>query len=182
MNTTKAMLQSLDGTPDIIFMFNPQEIPVKVGIETADSKGARSDKGIPKVSYSNRKPLEITLKNIIFDTYEQGKSVTEEYISKFQQAIEFAPGLQRPPIYTFRWGGEIYIKRCFVQDLSFKYTMFLANGTPARAVFDSLTLKEAEQTNDGGGGAIKPKTSTSTDTNNNHHSDSFIGNIFDDFF
>ncbi len=182
MNVTKAMLKSLDGTSDIIFMFNPKEIPLKIAIETADSKGARSDQGSPKVSYSNRVPRQITLKNIIFDTYEQGKSVTEEYISKFEESMKFAPGLQRPPIYTFRWGGEVYIKRCFVQDLSFKYTMFLANGTPARAVFDTITLKEVEQTSEGGGDT-KPKTNTSTNTNtNNNHSDSFISNIFDDFF
>jgi Contractile injection system tube protein len=49
----------------------------------------------------------------------------------------------RPPLYRFVWGDQVYIEKCFVEKLSYKITMFLPNGTPVRAVIDSLTLKDA---------------------------------------
>ncbi len=52
---------------------------------------------------------------------------------------------QRTPLYTFAWGKNVYLRSCFVEKLSYKLTMFLPDGTPVRAVIDSLTLKEADE-------------------------------------
>jgi hypothetical protein len=52
---------------------------------------------------------------------------------------------QRTPLYMFAWGNNIYLRYCFVEKLSYKLTLFLPDGTPVRAVIDSLTLKEADE-------------------------------------
>ncbi|MCY7272909.1 MAG: hypothetical protein LH702_03950 [Phormidesmis sp. CAN_BIN44] len=52
---------------------------------------------------------------------------------------------KRTPTYRFVWGDQIYLRRCIVEKLTYKLTMFLTDGTPVRAVIDSLTLKEADE-------------------------------------
>lgn len=52
---------------------------------------------------------------------------------------------QRPPMYRFVWGDQVYLRRCFVEKLNYKLTMFLPDGTPVRATVDSLKLKEADE-------------------------------------
>lgn len=63
-------------------------------------------------------------------------------------SISASDDKSRPPIYKFIWGDQIYIRNCFVEKLNYKLTMFLPDGTPVRAVIDSLVLKDA--------GTIKP--------------------------
>lgn len=52
---------------------------------------------------------------------------------------------KRTPTYRFVWGDQIYLRRCLVEKLTYKLTMFLPDGTPVRAVIDSLKLKEADE-------------------------------------
>jgi hypothetical protein len=139
-NLVKATLISLDeGVPQIEFMFNPTELVFEGVVETSESPGARTeDKGTPKVSFSHVKAYKVTINKILFDTYEEGGDV------------EFVKGKERPPIYQFMWGKQVYLRRCFIEKLNYKLTMFLPDGTPVRAVIDSLTLKEADESNENG--------------------------------
>ena len=52
---------------------------------------------------------------------------------------------KRTPIYRFVWGSQVYLQRCFIAKLNYKLTLFLPDGTPVRAVIDSLTLKKADE-------------------------------------
>ena len=146
MPLEKAELIPISGeAPAIPFMFNPAELAFEGVVETEDNPGARSEKsGKPKVSFSNIKAYQVTINNVIFDTYETQKDVLKTHIEPFRQAVRFVEGKQRPPIYTFTWGNQVYLKRCFVEKLSFKLTLFLPNGTPVRAIIDNLTLKEID--------------------------------------
>lgn len=145
-NLVKARLTSEDGVPPIEFMFNPTELTFEGVVETAESPGARTqDRGQPKVSFSHTKAYKITITKILFDTYEEGTDVVTKYIEPFRKAVEFVPGQERPPIYRFSWGSRIYLRRCFIEKLNYKLTMFLPNGMPVRAIIDSLTLKEADE-------------------------------------
>lgn len=142
----KLALLSLDGGNNIVFMFNPTEILFQGSVETAESKGARSaETGMPKVSFSNINAYTATIKNVIFDTYEQRQDVVQLYIENLRKAVQFVPGKQRPPVYKMVWGQKMYMKRCFIEKLDYKLTKFLANGTPVRATIDTLTIKEAEE-------------------------------------
>ena len=143
-NLVKARLMS-DEAPEIEFMFNPTELVFERSIATKAGDATRTGKGIPKVSFSHIEACKITINKIIIDTYEKGESVNE-YINKIKKAVEFVSGKERPPIYTFMWGGQIHLKRCFIDKITYKFTMFLPDGTPVRAVIDSLTLKESDET------------------------------------
>lgn len=145
-NLAKATLTSKDPVEPINFMFNPSELSFNGIVETAENSGARTQsKGQPKVSFSHTKAYKITITKIIYDTYESGEDVVRKYIEPLKKALEFVSGLERPPIYSFTWGKTEYLRRCFVEKLDYKLTMFLPNGTPVRAVIDSLTLKEADE-------------------------------------
>lgn len=52
---------------------------------------------------------------------------------------------ERTPIYRFLWGNQDkYLPYCVIESLDYKFTMFLPDGTPVRAVIDTLTLKETD--------------------------------------
>lgn len=146
MTLEKAKLICIDGGDDVEFSFNPSQLAFEGIVETSENPGARTEnKGTPKVSFSNIKAYKVTINNILFDTYEDGSDVIKKYISKFKKSVEFSPGKERPPMYKLVWGSQVYLRCCFVEKLSYKLTMFLPNGTPVRAVIDSLTLKEADE-------------------------------------
>ena len=156
-NLVKASLMSDDGVPPIEFMFNPTELVFEGVVQTSESPGARTqDKGNPKVSFSHVKAYKVTINQILFDTYEDGGDVVKLYIENFRKSVEFVKGKERPPIYQFMWGKQVYLRRCFIEQLSYKLTMFLPDGTPVRAVIDSLTLKEADEPKENGPLGAKP--------------------------
>lgn len=143
-NLVKAYLKSYDSASKIEFMFNPSEVLFDGGVKLGEPEGTQTqDKGQPKVSFAYVKPYQVTIKKIIFDTYEKGSSVNT-YIDKFREAIKFVDGKKRPPIYAFHWGAQVHLRCCFIETLTYKFTMFLPDGTPVRAVIDSLTLKEVD--------------------------------------
>jgi hypothetical protein len=167
----KAMLVPYDaGVPRIQFMFNPTELTFESAIEVQNNSGAQTKKeGQPKSNFSRVKADKVTIGKIIFDTYESGESVVEKYIKPFIAAVRFSRSInapaaalsnnnsplsnisakenreQSPPIYRFVWGEQIYLRRCFLEKLNYKLTMFLPDGTPVRAVIDSLSLQEVDE-------------------------------------
>lgn len=149
MQLAKAQLIPKDpGAKLIEFMFNPTELSFVKEVETSENKGARTqEKGQPKVGFSNTSSYTVTINKILFDTYETGENVVEKYIELFRKAVQFPEGgdKQRTPLFMFSWGNNIYLRYCFVEKLSYKLTMFLPDGTPVRAIIDSLTLKEADE-------------------------------------
>jgi hypothetical protein len=156
-NLVKASLISNDGVPPIEFMFNPTELVFEGSVQTSESPGARTqDRGNPKVSFSHVKASKVTINKILFDTYEDGGDVVKQYIENFRKSVEFVKGKERPPIYQFMWGKQVYLRRCFIEQLNYKLTMFLPDGTPVRAVIDSLTLKEADEPQENGPLGAKP--------------------------
>lgn len=156
-NLVKATLISDDGVPQIEFMFNPTELVFEGVVETSESPGARTEeRGTPKVSFSHVKAYKVTINKILFDTYEDGGDVVKQYIENFRKSVEFVKGKERPPIYQFMWGKQVYLRRCFIEKLNYKLTMFLPDGTPVRAVIDSLTLKEADEPKENGPLGAKP--------------------------
>ncbi len=136
----KAKLIAQGGGSNIEFMFNPTELSFSRSMNLNSSGGARTDEGIPKISFGSPEPYSITVGGLVFDTYETGENVLDKHIENFRQAVEFLDSKERPPMYIFTWGKQEYL-RCFVQSLSYKLTMFLPDGTPVRATVD-VTLQE----------------------------------------
>lgn len=155
----KAILihQPRDSSKDIEFMFNPNELVFQQSIQLNESHGARTQTGMPKVSFAYPQPCVLTISDILFDTYEQGTSVLE-YINKLIKAVNFAESgpaaNKRPPTYIFTWGQHQYL-RCFVEQVIYKLNLFLSDGTPVQARVD-LTLKEADEVSGGGTTSTQP--------------------------
>jgi Contractile injection system tube protein len=149
----KARLFSIDGNQfDFEFMFNPTSLQFKEAVKVKDAEGARTAQGQPKVSFEYPKARTLSLKKLMFDTYEDGANVMDKYVNKIRKSVEFAgfsvgqeasaAPLIRPPIYMFVWGKQNYI-RCFVEQLDYNLTLFLPDGTPVRAEVN-LSLKEVD--------------------------------------
>jgi hypothetical protein len=98
---------------------------------------------LPKVTFAYPEPVSLSLSNLTFDTYEAGTSVLT-LIDPIIKATDFTGSLERPPVYVFAWGQTQYLK-CFVKSVSYKLTMFLADGTPVRAIVD-MSLEEVDST------------------------------------
>ena len=141
----KAKLHSLDGDSySFTFMYNPTSISVNRKVKVEENPGARTeDKGIPKVSFGHPQATVISIKDIIFDTYEEaGDRNVGNKLQKLTQTVKFIEDKQRPPVYVFAWGNINYL-RCYVESLDYQLTLFLPNGTPVRAKA-SITLKEID--------------------------------------
>ena len=142
----KAQLISTDGGGTIEFMFNPNQLAFSQQINLTKDRGARTGRGLPKVSFAYPEPCSLTINDIVFDTYEEGSSVLK-HIKPFEKALNFAesgPGKEkRPPTYVFTWGSQQYI-RCFITNLTYNLTLFLPDGTPVRAKIN-LTLEEIDE-------------------------------------
>lgn len=143
----KAELHSLDDKKySFTFMYNPTSISITRRVNVSENDGARTkDKGIPKVSFAHPKATTISIKDIIFDTYEDSSSKDRNVGNKLQkltQTVKFIKDKQRPPVYVFAWGTINYL-RCYVESLDYQLTLFLSDGTPVRAKA-SITLKEID--------------------------------------
>lgn len=169
MTLVKAQLVSRDGGETITFQFNPNQLAFSAKINLTKDSGARTGRGLPKVNFAYPDPVTLSIKDLIFDTYEQGTSVLT-LLSPFEKAVNFAEAgkgkEKRPPTYVFTWGSHDYI-RCFLTSLNYTLTMFLPNGTPVRAKVD-LTLEEIdESTSQPGLSTNQPPQATRTsDTRN----------------
>jgi len=148
MTLQKARLIPKDGgVAPIEFMFNPTELSFEKMVETSENKGAHTpDQGQPKVGFATVDSYKVTINKILFDTYETGEDVVSKHIEPFRKAVQFvSQSEQRTPLYAFTWGKNQLLRCCFVEKLNYKLTLFLPDGTPVRAMIDSLTLKEADE-------------------------------------
>jgi hypothetical protein len=156
----KAILEAVDGEgKNIELMFNPEEISFTRNVKWVPVDGSKGDSSLlPKINFSGVEPYKFTLKQLLFDTYESRQSVMTKYVNVIKAGVEAMNKKtdSRPPVYLFKW-GETYFY-CVITSLTYKLTMFLANGTPVRAIVD-ISLQEVEKNNLPG-----PRKSESTGT------------------
>jgi Contractile injection system tube protein len=148
----KASLQPFSGetAETIELMFNPTQLAFARTVKWQSEQGGRGKKtALPKVNFSGVDPYKLTLNQLVFDTYEEGKSVIDKYIKKLKKGVE-SPESQdgqnkRPPVYILMWGGKSSFP-CVMTSLSYKLDMFLPDGTPVRALVD-ISLQEVDMEN-----------------------------------
>lgn len=149
MSLEKARLKATspeDPNLDIVFMYNPTEVSFARTVKWESKQGNRGKNLLPKVNFSGVEPYKFTLSGLLFDTYETKESVMK-CIKNIKDSVEAPENASdwRPPVYLFRWGSQEYY-HCVVNSLTYKLTMFLADGTPVRAVVD-IALQEVEKNN-----------------------------------
>src|SRR5262245_21575573 len=116
-------------------MFNPAEYTLEKGNTFAEI-------GIPGL---NAPPIQFVRGNLrtlrmelFFDTYERQADV-RVFTRKLTALLDKDPITQGPPILLFSWGQLNF--QCVLDSVSQRFTMFLSDGTPARATL-SATFKE----------------------------------------
>jgi hypothetical protein len=148
----KAQLKQYNGeAPTIEFMFNPTELSLARTVTWKAGEGNRGDTLLPKINFSGVEPYKLTLKQLLFDTYETKESVMK-YINIIRKGVETIDRDKdkRPPVYILAWGKDTEYFHCVMTSLTYTLTMFLSDGTPVRAMVD-IALQEVEKTNLPGG-------------------------------
>lgn len=152
-NLRKAKLKiaySGEGKDDIEFMYNPTEISFTRSVKWEAERGQRGTTLLPKVNFSGVEPYKITLKQLLFDTYEKKESVMK-YIEIIKKGVETIGSSldKRPPVYILLWGDKLWGEKdfhCVITSLTYTLNMFLTDGTPVRALVD-ISLQEVDKDN-----------------------------------
>ncbi|MEH1841124.1 MAG: hypothetical protein V7L20_20785 [Nostoc sp.] len=134
---------------DIEFMFNPSELDFTRRVNWNSDTGSRGTTLLPKVNFSGVEPYSFTLQNLLFDTYEKKTSVLKEYINNIKKGATARNNtLSRPPVYILTWHDSYF--HCVMTSLNYRLTLFLADGTPVKAIVN-IGLEEVDPENLPGG-------------------------------
>lgn len=149
------MLEKAEICPElggnIKVMFNPAEYNLQTGVNYSSINVPGMDGPITQYISGAQDTLTVQL---MFSTYQpprfdpsQNKAVTvsddqmidvTRYTKKIYDLTKIVGALHRPPVCTFKW-GSLHFKGV-VTDVRQRFTMFLSNGKPVRAVVD-VTFK-----------------------------------------
>ncbi|MEH2371984.1 CIS tube protein [Nostoc sp.] len=134
---------------DIEFMFNPSELDFTRRIIWDSDVGNRGSTLLPKVNFSGVEPYSFTLQNLLFDTYEKKTSVLKDYINNIKKGATTRTNAHaRPPVYILTWHDSYF--HCVMTSLNYRLTLFLADGTPVKAIVN-IALEEVDPENIPGG-------------------------------
>ena len=145
----KATLAKLEGgksvDPKLSVLFNPKELTFSKSNTWNPKKTPKEN--TPELEFGGGGSASLKLQ-LYFDTYAEGADVRQKYLNQIYKWVRVDPKLKekktdkgRPPEVRFDWGGKVIFDGV-IQSLSERFTLFLPNGTPVRAVVD-LTLTES---------------------------------------
>lgn len=149
----KAKITAIDPPfTDVECLFNPKEYQ----IQRSNNWGAadNSTKNAHDLTFSGSSGAKLTMQ-LFFDTYLTGRSSNStnvkdvrEYTDKLWQMMNIPeqgrdPKTQkgRPPRVLFTW-GESWLFNAVITQMEQKYTMFMPNGIPVRAMVN-IDFQEA---------------------------------------
>jgi hypothetical protein len=92
----------------------------------------------PTLEFTSGEPYRLQFE-LFFDRYEEGKTV-REYTDRLEKLAigQTGPGdVHRPPTVLLTWGTGLAFK-CVLESFSLRYTLFLDDGTPVRAVMNTV--------------------------------------------
>ena len=142
----KAYILNEETKDKVECLFNPTEYTVSKSNSWNPTNKPGTD--VPQLMYGGGNPAELQME-LFFDTYEKGEDVTK-YTKKLMAMARIEPktvdqqsNLGRPPVVLFSW-GEFFSFRAVITSLSIRYTLFLSNGIPVRAVA-SVSFQECAQ-------------------------------------
>lgn len=146
----KAEIKVVDGSKagrTVGCMFRPKEYTItkQNKWEPGEAKG----KDVPQLEFRGGGASSLSME-LFFDTYESGKDVRKEYTNKIWELMAIDDSLSdkinkkgRPPLVQFQWGPVVSFK-AVIMNITQKFTMFKADGTPVRATL-SVAFQEAEK-------------------------------------
>ena len=148
---TKGVIRTVEGEPiAVTFAFNPKEYTVSKQ-NTWSAAGSNRGSNSTELAFGGGNPRQLRMQ-LLFDTYEKGEDVRQEYTDKLFKMMEIqkglpkegtgaASGIGQPPKCVLEW-GRVWTYYCYLESLSCQFTLFLTDGRPVRAQCD-LQLKQA---------------------------------------
>lgn len=122
----------------VVAHFNPNQVTFQKSNNWIGLAKAGSD--TRQESFGSGEPLTLSL-DLMFDTYTYGHSVDVRLFTRkiyHLTTVEKHGNLHRPPLCRIVWGlfniSSEYNCEWLLQSLTQRFTLFLANGTPVRAV------------------------------------------------
>jgi hypothetical protein len=139
-------------------MFNPNDYAFSKNNSWKSGKGKGFNVG--QYEFDSGGPTTLRMQ-LFFDTYSNVKSgssggspqdVRKEYTGSIWNMMKVDPALAslsnsqgRPPVVSFQWGATWTFK-AVILDLSERFTLFLADGTPVRSTLD-VTFQQIQDEN-----------------------------------
>jgi hypothetical protein len=132
-------LQCISITPDgydsFGVLFNPNQYSIEKSNTIVEAAVPGLESPILQYAHGNVRTLTMDL---FFDTYEEQTDVSE-YTDDIYELLEIDPETHAPPICTIQWGEFRF--RGVLDHASGRFDLFLADGTPVRAIV-SVAFKE----------------------------------------
>lgn len=132
MGLTKAVIENMDAGEKIEVLFNPKEYVIEKRTPWREQKIYGLDAPPVHFTIGERKRLSMEL---FFDTSDE-KTDVRKYTNKIENCMYIKKEEHRPPILLFSWGKLKF--KCVLEDLVQRFTMFLGDGTPVRAILKVL--------------------------------------------
>jgi nucleoid-associated protein YgaU len=148
----KATLAKLEGgkggkdvPPKLAVLFNPKELTFSKSNTWNPRKTPKAN--APDLEFGGGGAASLKMQ-LYFDTYAEKGDVRAKYLDHLHKWILVDPKLKekktdkgRPPEVRFDWAGKVVFDGV-ISSYSERFTLFLPDGTPVRAVVD-LTLTES---------------------------------------
>ncbi len=132
MSLEKAVIINIDTDEEIPVLFNPKEYVIEKSTPWKEHDIHGLDSPAVEFTLGDRKRLSMEL---FFDTSED-KSDVRQYTDKIEDLMMVNPDEHRPPLLLFSWGKLKF--KCVLEDLVQRFTMFMNDGTPIRAILKVL--------------------------------------------
>jgi hypothetical protein len=132
MALEKAVIVNLDTNDEFEVLFNPKEYIIEKKTPWKEHEIGGLDSPAVEFTIGERKRLSMEL---YFDTSEE-KTDVRDYTGKIEELMMVNSDQHRPPLLMFSWGNLKF--HCVLEDLVQRYTMFLNDGTPVRALLKVL--------------------------------------------
>ncbi len=129
----KIIPQDIKGAGEIPVMFNPNEYTISYEVKYTGEDD--------KKQFQITKTPEFKV-SLFYDTYERRSDVrrqTKKITSLLKPTVS-GKNTKRPPVCLFVWGEFTY--RGVLSKIEQKFTMFLEDGTPVRALLDVTFITE----------------------------------------
>ncbi len=159
-----AVIVNVDTGEPVRCMFNPHEYTLSK--QNRWQRGETKGKNVPRLKFSQGGSQTLKLQ-LFFDTYAEGTDVRTHTDPLWRMMMVNTDktnprsNKSEPPPVMFQWGGLAF--EAVITSMTQKYTLFLQDGTPARATVD-ITLEQLRDEEDfagqnpTSGGGEAPKT------------------------
>lgn len=137
MSLQKLIIMNLDDNSQVEVLFNPNEYVLEKKTPWREHEVPGLD--LPTVEFVAGERMTLSME-LFCDTSDDRTDVRKLMTDKIMEMMLVNQKLHRPPVLMVVWGTALKFK-CVLEQCVSRYTMFLADGTPVRAVL-SVVFRE----------------------------------------